>query len=65
MRDLRAENEVVISEVPNPEDEAQLFVSEGDHGVVAEDYRLLSQLRPRELREDEADHEGLDQTADN
>ena len=63
-RNLRAENEVVIPEVPDPPDEAELFVSEGDHGVVAEDDRLLPQLRPRELREDETDHEGLDETAD-
>ena len=47
--DLCAKNEVVIPEVPDPEDEAELLVSECDHGVVAEDDRLLSQLGPGEL----------------
>ena len=63
--DLCAENEVIVPKVPDPEDEAELLVSERDHGVVAEDDRLLSQLGSRELREDKTNHEGLDETTDN
>ena len=65
LANLCAENEVIIPEVPDSEDEAELLVSECDHGVVAEDDRLLSQLWPRELREDKTDHEGLDETTNN
>lgn len=65
LADLCAENEVIIPKVSDSEDEAELPISERDHGVVAEDDRLLSQLGSRELREDKTNHEGLDETADN
>ena len=65
LADLCAENEVIVPEVPDPEDEAELLVSERDHSMVAEDDCLLSQLGSRELREDKTDHEGLNETTDN
>ena len=65
LANLCAENEVIVPEVPDPEDEAELLVSERDHSVVTEDDRLLSQLGSRELREDKTDHEGLNETTDN
>ena len=60
---LSSEDEVVIPEVSNPEDETELSVPESDDGLGAEDDGLLSQLRSRQLGEDQADHEGLDQTS--
>ena len=60
---LSSEDEVVIPEVSNPEDETELSVPQSDDGLGAEDDGLLPQLRPGELGEDQADHEGLDQTS--
>ena len=62
---LSSEDEVVIPEVSNPKDETELSVPQSDDCLSAEDDGLLSQLRPRQLGEDQADHEGLDQTSQN
>ena len=59
---LCSEDEVVIPEITDPEDDAELLVPERDHGMVAEDDCFLSQLRSRQFREDQANHEGLDET---
>ena len=60
---LSSEDEVVIPEVSNPEDETELSVPQRDDRLGAEDDSLLPQLRSRQLGEDQADHEGLDQTS--
>ena len=62
---LSSEDEVVIPEVSNPEDETELSVPQCDDCLGAEDDSLLPQLGSRQLGEDQADHEGLDQTSEN
>ena len=63
-RDLGAKDEVVIPEVPDPDDEAKLPVPHVDDGVVAEDDCPASVPGSGELGEDEADHEGLYEAAE-
>ena len=60
---LCSQDEVVVPEVPDPEDETELLVALGHHGVVAEDDGLLAELGPGQLGEHQAHHEGLDQAA--
>ena len=59
MSHLGSQDKIVIPEIPNSEDEAQLLVPEGDDCMVAEDDRLLTKLWPRKLRENETNHESL------
>lgn len=63
MVNLSSQDEVVVSEVSNPEDETELSVPQRDDRLGAEDDSLLPQLRSRQLGEDQADHECLDQTS--
>ena len=61
---LRIEDKVVLPQVPDPDDEAELLVPHGDDGIVAEDDGLAPVPRSRQFREHEADHEGLDDAAE-
>ena len=60
---LSVQNEVVLPEVSDPDDETESPVPHGDGGLVTEDDRLTPVPRPRQLGEDHADHEGLDDAA--
>ena len=61
---LSIEDKVVLSQVADPDDEAELLVPHGDDGVVAEDDGLAPVPRSRQFREHEADHEGLHDAAE-
>ena len=56
---LGIEDKVVLPEVSDPDDEAELLVPHCDDCVVAEDDGLAPVPRSRQFREHEADHEGL------
>ena len=62
LSDLCTKYEVVIPEVPDPEDEAESAVPQGDDRPLAEDDGLGAELRPGQLGEHQAHHEGLDET---
>ena len=63
-RNLRAQDEVVVAQVANAKDETEAAVAQRDNRILAEDDRLGAAAGPRQLGEDEADHEGLDKAAD-
>ena len=61
---MSVQDEVVLPEVPDPDDETESPVPHGDGGVVTEDDRPAPVPGPGQLGEDHADHEGLDDAAE-
>ena len=60
---LATQDEVVVPQVPDPENQAELPVPKTDNSIVAKDDCLAPVPWSGELGEDETDHECLDKAA--
>ena len=62
---MSVQDEVVLSEVPDPDDETESPVPHGDGCVVTEDDRPAPVPGPGQLGKHQTHHEGLDDAAQN